>query len=144
MAGRPLTRMRNGGYGGRTRRNAKAGSTKVEHYILVYDVRNDAIRKRLAYRLQGWMQRVQRSVYEAALTKAELGKVRKLIKSTINVNTDTVKLFKQQDGRPTMVIGKGNDLYKAKKYTATSLLKAKKKAIVANPYRRRRRNTGWY
>lgn len=142
MAGRPLTRMRNGGYGGRTRRNAKAGSTKVEHYILVYDVRNDKTRKRLAYRLQNWFQRVQRSVYEAALTKAELGKVRALIKDTINLNTDTVKLFKGPS--QTMVIGKGNDLYKAKKYTATSLLKAKKKAIVANPYRRRRRNTGWY
>ena len=146
MAGRPLTRARrNAGYGTRrrnTRRRRNAATKgKTQHFIVVYDIKKDDTRKRLHYKLKYWMQPVQRSVMEAALTKSELGKVIDVIEDTINLSTDQVKLYKQQAGRASIVIGEGSaqsPFYPAKVWKVMGLKKAKTKPI-GNPRRRNRR-----
>jgi CRISPR/Cas system-associated endoribonuclease Cas2 len=120
------------------RRNGHAGrrrnAGKALHYIIVYDVYSDDRRKALHWRLSKWMQPIQRSVMEAALTKAELGKVVTVVESIIS-GKDTVKFYKQQSGRPVIVLGS------AKALKFAQLGKKKKPTIspLANPRRRNRR-----
>jgi CRISPR/Cas system-associated endoribonuclease Cas2 len=132
--------------GGR-RRNAGG---KTQHYIIVYDVKDkdpnvaSSRRKALHHRLTKWMQPVQRSVMEAALTKAELGKVIDVASSVLNLSKDTFKVFLQQNKRPVVVLGTAQDLsllaIKKSKLTSPMSYKFKQGSKYAsNP----RRNGYW-
>jgi len=65
-------------------------------YIIVYDVKGptpeDAAsrRKALHWRMKKWLHPIQRSVFEGALTKSQLGKVLDAALKVIDQQRDTV------------------------------------------------------
>jgi hypothetical protein len=101
---------------------------KVDHYIITYDVYNDARRKALHWRLRKWAvpspgaagKQGQRSVMEAALTTKEKGQVIETA-SEILAPGDVFKMFKQQRPGPIIILGS------AKKVKFAALTKHKPK-----------------
>jgi CRISPR-associated protein Cas2 len=64
------------------------------HYIIAYDVTDDAKRTKLANLLLGYGERVQKSVFEADLEPAEVQEILKLAANYIS-GTDSLRLYPQ-------------------------------------------------
>ncbi len=63
-------------------------------FILIsYDVANNKIRFRLARTLKDFGKRVQRSVFEAELTEAELQRLRKKLSQVKLEDDDSIRLY---------------------------------------------------
>lgn len=115
---------------------------KVDHYIITYDVYNDARRKALHWRLRKWAVpspgaagKGQRSVMEAALTTKEKGQVIETA-SEILAPGDVFKMFKQQRPGPIIILGS------AKKVKFAALTKHKPKKNRGSRRNHRRNASG--
>ncbi len=64
-------------------------------FILVsYDITDDKVRFRLARTLKDFGKRVQRSVFEADLDEAELGRLRKKLEKVALDSDDSIRLYR--------------------------------------------------
>lgn len=63
------------------------------HLVVCYDVVEDRRRARLARKLTGFLQRVQKSVFEGELSDERLDPLRKMLLEEIDAATDTVHIF---------------------------------------------------
>ena len=62
--------------------------------VVAYDVVADKNRARLHKGLSGFLRPVQKSVFEGPLPAARLPELRRLIDSTIDHSTDTVRIYR--------------------------------------------------
>lgn len=61
--------------------------------VIAYDIENDRTRARLARTLEGFGYRVQYSVFEAILTRAEYQKMRQAVLQVVEPDTDAVRYY---------------------------------------------------
>ncbi len=66
--------------------------------VLCYDVVQDSRRGRLQRRLKKHLVPVQKSVFEGSLSGRDLDRVIRLVKGTIDNETDTVRIYLLCDG----------------------------------------------
>ena len=66
--------------------------------VLVYDVVNDARRRRLYKRLQGFLVPVQLSVFEGDATPKILEAIDRLIHRELDLEVDDVRIYRLCDG----------------------------------------------
>lgn len=64
-------------------------------YVIAYDISDDRRRARIAALLQTYGDRIQRSVFVAAIDNDLLSEVRQRIGEIINPGTDSVYVFRQ-------------------------------------------------
>jgi CRISPR-associated protein Cas2 len=79
------------------------------HVVVCYDVVSDARRARLLRRMKGFLEHVQKSVFEGELPDARLVAMREVIRGVIDPGEDTVRIY-QLCGRcipATEVLGTG-------------------------------------
>lgn len=65
----------------------------LRHLVIAYDVTDDRTRTRLAKRLQGYMDRVQKSVFEGPVDEGRLEDLRTEIRQTIDAEVDSVRIY---------------------------------------------------
>jgi len=63
-------------------------------YIISYDIPNDKTRQKIAKILLDFGSRVQYSVFEAILTKELLEKLVKRLEKVINVEEDSIRVYR--------------------------------------------------
>ncbi|ABU58073.1 MULTISPECIES: CRISPR-associated endonuclease Cas2 [Roseiflexus] len=64
-------------------------------YVIAYDIPDDARRLKLANVLEGFGQRVQRSVFECDLTEREYRALIKKVERVVNLNEgDSVRIYR--------------------------------------------------
>jgi CRISPR-associated protein Cas2 len=63
--------------------------------IITYDISGDSRRARVAAVLQAYCDRIQRSVFVAAIENDRLAEARERIAGIINPDTDSVYVFRQ-------------------------------------------------
>lgn len=63
------------------------------HLVVAYDVISDTRRNRLAKMLKGYLQRVQKSVFEGELTTRRLDAMKRAVKRVIDLEEDTVRVY---------------------------------------------------
>lgn len=65
----------------------------MRYLVIAYDVTDDRTRAWLAKRLQGYMDRVQKSVFEGPVDDARLEDLRAEIRQTIDAEVDSVRIY---------------------------------------------------
>ncbi|MBI2528934.1 MAG: CRISPR-associated endonuclease Cas2 [Candidatus Rokubacteria bacterium] len=63
------------------------------HLVISYDVTDDRIRARLAKRLRGYVDRVQKSVFEGPVEEGRLEDLRAGIRQAIDQEADSVRVY---------------------------------------------------
>jgi len=63
------------------------------HIVVSYDVVNNAKRAKLAKYLKGYLERVQKSVFEGEIADRMLEKLRRGIEKQIDRDEDTVRIY---------------------------------------------------
>lgn len=62
-------------------------------YLFTYDISDDTRRARLAQTLLDYGDRVQKSVFEADLTQADLTRIFRRLKPLINETADSLRIY---------------------------------------------------
>ena len=65
----------------------------MRHLVVAYDVVDDLKRARLAKFLKGYLERVQKSVFEGDLDDRRVEAMRKGIEKIVDLENDTVRLY---------------------------------------------------
>jgi CRISPR-associated protein Cas2 len=63
------------------------------HLVISYDVTDDRIRARLAKRLRGYVNRVQKSVFEGPVDDGRIEELRSEIRQTMDQDADSVRIY---------------------------------------------------
>ena len=63
-------------------------------YLICFDIVDDKIRNKVAKVLEGYGDRVQKSVFECVLSKTQLNKLKKKIRMLINDGEDSVHFYR--------------------------------------------------
>ncbi len=63
-------------------------------YLICFDIVDDRIRNKVGKVLEGYGDRVQKSVFECVLSKAQLRKIRDKISSLIHEDEDSVHFYR--------------------------------------------------
>lgn len=61
--------------------------------VLAYDIVSDRRRGRVAKRMTGFLQRVQKSVFEGEITDARIDKMRRMLGREMNLEEDTARVY---------------------------------------------------
>jgi CRISPR-associated protein Cas2 len=65
----------------------------TRHVVVSYDIVDDRIRARLAKALIGYIDRVQKSVFEGAIQDGRLEPLRTAVRQTIDQEVDSVRIY---------------------------------------------------
>lgn len=65
----------------------------MPHVVIAYDIPEDRRRNRLAKVLKGYLERVQKSVFEGEITTRRLENLRGRIKKVIDQSEDSVRIY---------------------------------------------------
>ncbi len=65
----------------------------TRHLVVSYDVTDDRMRVRLARALVGFVDRVQKSVFEGPVEEGRLEALRRAIRDAIDQDRDSVRLY---------------------------------------------------
>lgn len=78
--------------------------------IVAYDIVEDKLRNRVAKGLTGYIERVQKSVFEGEVRESQLVKMRAMLEKNIDQETDTVRIYRscRRCLAATEVIGTGS------------------------------------
>lgn len=63
------------------------------HLVLCYDVVSDNARQKLYDKLHGFMKPVQKSVFEGQVPPGRYDELLRVVKRTVNLETDNVRIY---------------------------------------------------
>jgi len=77
--------------------------------VIAYDIHDDARRRRLAQLLEGYGERVQKSVFECHLDLRTLNALRRRLTRLVDPETDRLRIYRlcPKDGRQVQWDGRG-------------------------------------
>jgi len=86
-------------------------------YILAYDISNNQRRRRVTKLMESYGYRVQESVFEAFLSKADLKELRERLTNEINAKEDSIRIYALCGScdRSVVILGNG-DIIEEKQY----------------------------
>lgn len=61
--------------------------------VLAYDIVSDRRRGRVAKRMVGFLQRVQKSVFEGEISESRLDQVRRMLRREMKLEEDTARIY---------------------------------------------------
>ena len=78
-------------------------------YVISYDIADDARRLRVARVLEGYGERVQRSVFECYLDERQLARLKRQVGKAIRPEEDSVRFYRLCEGcrRRVEILGLG-------------------------------------
>jgi CRISPR-associated protein Cas2 len=68
------------------------------YLVVCYDITRDRLRNRLHRRLKGYLQPVQKSVFEGQLSPSRYGELLEMIAAVIDHRTDAVRIYQMCRG----------------------------------------------
>lgn len=79
---------------------------KKMYVLIIYDIVDNRRRYRFAKKMKGYGFRVQRSAFEAFITDTLYRKMLKEVTKIIDLETDSVRVYRLRDGSEVELIGR--------------------------------------